>query len=86
MLALRKMPMGELHGLRSANHVITKEISGFLCQPRFDKGEAGDVLENIAEFLRSYEQAAVNVAISAKPSARWSPPRLDDSGLRSPHG
>lgn len=75
MAALRKMSMKELHDIRDVLHTLAEVISGFCCQPRFSREEensyndAGSALERIAEFLNSYEQAAVNVAVAEKPVA-----------------
>ncbi|MDW9358923.1 hypothetical protein [Sinorhizobium meliloti] len=74
MPALRKMGMKELRDLRSALHTAGELISGFCCQPRFltedgnNYNEPGSVLEDICDFLGSYEQAAVNVSVAAKPT------------------
>ncbi|MQW45564.1 hypothetical protein GHK68_25710 [Sinorhizobium meliloti] len=74
MTALRKMSMKELRDLRSALHTAGELISGFCCQPRFltedgnNYNGAGNVLEDICDFLGRYEQAAVNVSVAAKPT------------------
>lgn len=75
MAALRKMSAKELHDFRDVVHTLAEVISGFCCQPRFSReeennyNEAGGALEGISDFLNSYEQAAVNVAVAAKPTA-----------------
>ncbi|WP_140426958.1 hypothetical protein [Ensifer aridi] len=74
MAALRKMGMKELRDLRNVLHTVGEVISGFCCQPRFltedrnNYNEAGNVLEDICDFLGRYEQAAVNVSVAAKPT------------------
>ena len=75
MAALRKMSMNELRSVREALHTLSNVASGFLCQPRLsqERGNsynlAGEALEHIAEFLLGYEQAVVNVAAAARPTA-----------------
>jgi len=75
MAALRKMGMKELHDFRDVVHVIGDVLSGFTCQPRFGHEQhehrlnvAGEMLEDIAELMSGYEQAAVNVAKAATPT------------------
>lgn len=69
------MSMKELHDFRDVMHTMSEVISGFCCQPRFSinddnrYNDAGGALETIAEFLNGYEQAAVNVAVAAKPTS-----------------
>src|SRR5690606_25133123 len=72
--AMRKMGMKELHDFRDVVHVIGGVLSGFTCQPRFGHEQhehrlnvAGELLEDIAELMNGYEQAAVNVAKVATP-------------------
>ncbi|MDX0921791.1 hypothetical protein GOE04_11490 [Sinorhizobium medicae] len=73
MAELRKMDMKELRDLRKVLYTVAEVISGFCCQPRFltEDGKsynaAGNVLEEICDFLGSYEQAAVNISVAAKP-------------------
>lgn len=75
MKALRKLDMKGLHDLRDVIHTMAEVLGGILCQPRFSMDDenryngAGELLENILEFLNGYEQAAVNVATAAEPSA-----------------
>lgn len=76
MTALRKLGMKELHDFRDVIHVISDVLTGFGCQSRFasDHDEhrsnsAGALLEDIAELMSGFEQAAVNVAVAAKPTA-----------------
>ncbi|MGN6548663.1 MAG: hypothetical protein ACTHJ3_02030 [Pararhizobium sp.] len=75
MTTLRKLGMKELHDFRDVMHVIGDVLSGFTCQPRFGHEHheyrlngAGELLEGIAELMSGYEQAAVNVAVAAKPT------------------
>src|SRR5690606_35245361 len=74
--ALRKLGMKELHDFRDVVHVIGDVLAGFTCQPRFGHEDhehrlngAGELLEDIAELMSGYEQAAVNVAVAAKPTS-----------------
>ncbi|RVI86922.1 hypothetical protein CN093_17380 [Sinorhizobium meliloti] len=73
MAQLRKMGMKELRDLRKVLYTVAEVISGFCCQPRFltedgkNYNAAGNVLEDICDFLGSYEQAAVNISVAAKP-------------------
>jgi len=69
MAALRKLGMKELRDFRDVMHVIGDVLTGFKCQPRFRQNGAGDLLEDIADLMSSYEQAAVNVAVAAKPTS-----------------
>lgn len=74
MTALRKLSMKELHDFRDVVHTVGEILAGFNCQPRFAGDNhrltaAGELLEDIAELMSGYEQAAVNVAVAAKPTA-----------------
>jgi|GEM_PF-1610962 len=74
MAELREMGMKELRDLRKVLYTVAEVVSGFCCQPRFltEDGKsynaAGSVLEDICDFLGSYEQAAVNISVAAKPA------------------
>ncbi|MDX0615130.1 hypothetical protein GOD03_11605 [Sinorhizobium medicae] len=74
MAKLRKMSMRELHDLRSALHSMSEITAAFSCQGRFSSNDgnynaAGDVIEDLYEFLSRYECALINVAKAAKPTA-----------------
>ncbi|CAH1653434.1 hypothetical protein CHELA1G11_13702 [Hyphomicrobiales bacterium] len=82
MAALRKLDMKELYDFRDAMKVLGNVIAGIGCQPRFASeshrlrhNAAGELLEDLNELVAGYEQAAVNVAEAAIPSAaedsRW---------------
>lgn len=74
MAELRKMGMKELRDLRNVLYMLAEVLSGFSCQPRFSTEEgnsynaAGSVLEDICDFLSSYEQAIVNVSMASRPT------------------
>lgn len=74
MAALRKLGMKELHDFRDVMHVLGEILAGFNCQPRFSTDEgnrlngAGELMEDVAELVSGYEQAAVNVAKAAAPT------------------
>ena len=75
MAALRALKMKELNDFRSVMHTISEVLCGFSCQPRFGDEEARDginnagrLLNDIIDFINGYEQAAVNIARSAKPA------------------
>lgn len=74
MAALRQLDMKELYDLRDAMHVLGSLACGLLCQPRFNRGNevngAGEVLESLLEFVNGYEEAAFNVAVAARPTAK----------------
>lgn len=75
MAALRKLGMKELHDFREVMHTVGEILAGFNCQPRFSKDEenrlngAGELMEDVAELVSGYEQAAVNVAKAATPTS-----------------
>jgi hypothetical protein len=75
MAALRKLGMKELHDFRDVMHTVGEILAGFNCQPRFSKDErnrlngAGELMEDVAELVSGYEQAAVNVAKAATPTS-----------------
>lgn len=74
MVELRGMTMSELRALRDVLHSTQQVLSAFGCQPRFagetdfSQNAAGDLLEDICEWLAGYEQAVVNVAQAATPA------------------
>jgi hypothetical protein len=73
VMALRGMTMSELRALRDALHTTHNVLSAFSCQPRFDgsshhcKNAAGNLLEDISEWIAGCEEAVVNVAQAATP-------------------
>ncbi len=76
MAALRKLSMRELWALYDAIRTMDDVLSGLRCQPRFNEkmhnginepNKAGDLLEHLNEWLRSYEEAIANMAKTAKP-------------------
>lgn len=73
MSALRGMSMGELRALRDTLNATHKILCAFSCQPRFagsddhSQNAAGDLLEDISEWIAGYEQAVVNVAQAMAP-------------------
>ncbi|WP_436124559.1 hypothetical protein [Aminobacter sp. LjRoot7] len=71
MTALRSMSMLELRNFRSVMHSLADVLCGLCSQPRFFEAEeynkAGKVIDCILDFIGSYEQAAVNVAVATKP-------------------
>ncbi|MCV3239688.1 hypothetical protein [Mesorhizobium sp. ZC-5] len=75
MAALRGLSMKELFDIRDVMHTLGDVISGFCSQPRFFMDEsysyndAGCMLEDISSWISAYEQAAVNVAKAATPTA-----------------
>nr|WMC97928.1 hypothetical protein RAR13_04225 [Aminobacter aminovorans] len=72
MTALRSMNMLELRNFRSVMHSLADVLCGLCSQPRFFNDDeyngAGKLIDCILEFIGSYEQAAVNVAVATKPS------------------
>ena len=76
MNALRAITnMRDLFELRDGLHTIGDIVSAINCQPRFfsedgaGNNAAGDLLTKLADFVFSYEQAVINLAKEAKPSA-----------------
>ncbi|MCW1840442.1 hypothetical protein [Prosthecomicrobium hirschii] len=75
MEALRKLEMPELHAFRDVLHIIGDVLAAYTYQRRFWREDwasqlngAGNLLDGIADLIGSYEQAAVNVAVAAKPT------------------
>jgi hypothetical protein len=71
MAALCKLSMEDLQSFADAMSASMEVINAFRCQPRFSRNgrssAAGLLLEDIVEFLGSYEQAAINTAIASRP-------------------
>ena len=70
---LRGLQMCDLQSLRDALHLMATIGSAIKCQPRFweegthNYNNAGEILDDITEWLFGFEQAIVNVAKSATP-------------------
>ncbi|MDW9773065.1 hypothetical protein GOA89_14785 [Sinorhizobium meliloti] len=75
MAKLRKMSMKELRDFRGVLPSMTEITAAFSSQGRFssDDGsaynDAGDVVHDLCEFLSRYENALINVAKAAEPTA-----------------
>lgn len=74
MTKLRSMSMKQLHDFRNVLHTIGEVTAAFACQPRFSNersntyNAAGDLVEDLCQFLGMYEHALVSVAREATPS------------------
>ncbi|MDE4621714.1 hypothetical protein [Sinorhizobium meliloti] len=75
MAKLRKMSMKELRDFRSVLHSMSEIAAAFSCQTRFSSedgdnfNDAGNALQDLLEFVSRYEQALINVAKAAEPTA-----------------
>ncbi len=73
--SLNGLSMKELGVVCDVLHTTGDIISGFLCQPRFFKDReneyngAGRILEDFVLFVHSFEQAAIDTLLSAKPQS-----------------
>ncbi|MDX0487518.1 hypothetical protein GOC76_25360 [Sinorhizobium medicae] len=74
MAKLRSMSMKQLHDFRNVLHTIGEVTAAFAWQPRFSNersntyNAAGDLVEDLCQFLGMYEHALVSVAREATPS------------------
>jgi len=72
---LRCLQMRELLSLRDALHLTASIAGAIKCQPRFweegthNLNSAGDILDEITEWLFNFDQAVANVAKAATPSS-----------------
>ena len=73
MQALRKLGAKELHDLRDVLCTLSNVTTAFGCQPRFGGEDAwtmngaGNLLDDLTDFLHVYELAVVNVATASTP-------------------
>lgn len=72
MAALRRMDMTELKDFRKVMNTTADVLCGFSSQPRFSVdntyNQAGELIDEIIDFINRYEAAAINVARAAKPA------------------
>nr|WMC97382.1 hypothetical protein RAR13_01300 [Aminobacter aminovorans] len=70
MEALRGLSMLDLRNFRSVMNSLGDVLCGLASQPRFNHDDgyspAGNLIDTLLEFVGSYEQAAVNVAVAAE--------------------
>ena len=74
MQALRKLDAKELQDIRDVLNTLSNVTTAFACQPRFGGEDtrtfngAGNLLEDLTDFLHVYELAVVNVATASTPT------------------